>query len=172
MTSLGVLTWIGLAILDVPYALAFGVFTGLVAIVPFFGTLVSTLLPAVFVLGQGLVVKSILVALLGVVVHLIEANFIAPMIMERQVSLPPVLTLLSVLVMAHLMELIGLLVAVPVLASTLVIVRRIYVHRVLEGKGFRRAVRDQPVEVRLPEDIQVMVHPSARESSIPALLES
>ncbi|NIP78154.1 MAG: AI-2E family transporter, partial [Gemmatimonadetes bacterium] len=67
------------------------------------------------------------------------------MIMERQVSLPPVLTLLSVLVMAHLMEIIGLLVAVPVLASTLVIVRRIYVHRVLEGKGFRRAVRDQPV---------------------------
>ena len=171
MFSLAVLTWIGLLILKVPYALAFGVFTGLVAIVPFFGTLVSTLLPAVFVLGQGFALKALLVALLGVVVHLVEANFIAPMIMERQVSLPPVLTLLSVLVMAHLMELIGLLVAVPVLASTLVIVRRIYVHRVLEGKGFRRAVRDQPVEVRLADDVPVLVHPAARESSIPALLE-
>jgi predicted PurR-regulated permease PerM len=172
MTSLALLTWIGLIILKVPYALAFGVFTGLVAIVPFFGTLVSTLLPALFVLGQGFVVKSILVALLGVVVHLVEANFIAPMIMERQVSLPPVLTLLSVLVMAHLMELIGLLVAVPVLATTMVIVRRIYVHRVLEGKGFRRAVRDQPVEVRLPDDVAVLVHPEGRERSIPAMLES
>lgn len=171
MFSLAVLTWLGLVILNVPYALAFGVFTGLVAIVPFFGTLVSTLLPAIFVLGQGLLVKAILVALLGVVVHLVEANFIAPMIMERQVSLPPVLTLLSVLVMAHLMEIIGLLVAVPVLATTLVIVRRIYVHRVLEGKGFRRAVRDQPVELRLPDETHVLVHPAARERSIPSILE-
>ena len=172
MVSLGVLTWIGLILLGVPYALAFGVFTGVVAIVPFFGTLISTLLPAMFVLGQGFAVKAILVALLGVVVHIVEANVIAPMIMERQVSLPPVLTLLSVLVMAHLMEVIGLLVAVPVLATALVVVRRIYIHRVLEGKGFRRAVRDQPVEVRLPADVAVLVHPSAKETSIPAMLES
>ncbi|MEJ2504094.1 MAG: AI-2E family transporter [Gemmatimonadota bacterium] len=171
MFSLALLTWIGLILLNVPYALAFGTFTGLVAIVPFFGTLVSTLLPAIFVLGQGLVVKAILVAVLGVVVHLVEANFIAPMIMERQVSLPPVLTLLSVLVMAHLMHVIGLLVAVPVLASVLVLVRRIYVHRILEGKGFRKAVRDQPVEIRVPDDGSVLVHPAARERSIPAMLE-
>ena len=172
MFSLGLLTWIGFIILGVPYALAFGVFTGVVAIVPFFGTLVSTLIPALFVLGQGFAVKAILVALLGVVVHLVEANVIAPMIMERQVSLPPVLTLLSVLVMAHLMEVIGLLVAVPVLATTLVIVRRIYIHRVLEGKGFRRAVRDQPVEVRIPADVAVLVHPASKETSVPAMLES
>ena len=171
MFSLALLTWVGLILLNVPYALAFGVFTGLVAIVPFFGTLVSTLLPAIFVLGQGLVAKAILVTLLGVVVHLVEANFIAPMIMERQVSLPPVLTLLSVLVMAHLMHVIGLLVAVPVLASVMVLVRRIYVHRILEGKGFRKAVRDQAVEVRLPDDGSVLVHPAARERSIPAILE-
>ena len=117
-------------------------------------------------------VSDFLVALLGVVVHIVEANVIAPMIMERQVSLPPVLTLLSVLVMAHLMHLVGLLVAVPVLATTLVVVRRIYVYRVLEGKGFRRAVRDQPVEVRLPDDVAVLVHPAAKETSIPSMLES
>jgi len=171
MFSLALLTWIGLVILNVPYALAFGVFTGAVAIVPFFGTLVSTLLPAIFVLGQGLLVKALLVALLGVVIHLVEANVIAPMVMERQVSLPPVLTLLSVLVMAHLMEVIGLLVAVPVLATVMVIVRRIYVHRVLEGKGFRRAVRDQPIEIRMPDDVAVLVHPAALETSIPEMLE-
>lgn len=171
MFSLALLTWVGLILLQVPYALAFGVFTGIVAIVPFFGTLVSTLLPAIFVLGQGFAVKALLVTLLGVVVHLVEANFIAPMIMERQVSLPPVLTLLSVLVMAHLMEIIGLLVAVPVLASVLVLVRRIYIHRVLEGRGFRKAVRDQPVEITIPDDVEVLAHPAAREGSIPSMLE-
>jgi len=170
MFSLAVLTWIGLELLGVPYALAFGVFTGLVAIVPFFGTLISTILPAIFVLGTGSVLTVVLVLLLGVVVHLIEANVIAPMIMERQVHLPPVLTLLSVLIMAHLLEVIGLLVAVPVLASVMVIVRRIYVHRILEGKGFRRAVRDQPVELRLPEE-GVIVHPAVKEGTFPTVLE-
>ena len=37
-----------------PFWLPFGIFTGLVAIVPFFGTLLSTTLPALFVLtGTG-----------------------------------------------------------------------------------------------------------------------
>src|SRR5207244_11660400 len=49
MRVLALLTAIGLWVLGVPYWLAFGIFTGLVAVVPFFGTLVSTLLPALFV---------------------------------------------------------------------------------------------------------------------------
>ncbi len=170
MLTLGVLTWVGLVVIRVPYALAFGVFTGLAAIVPFFGTLVSTLLPAVFVLGAGSVGKALLVVMLGTIVHLFEANVVAPMVMERQVALPPVLTLLSVLVMAHLLGLIGLIVAVPVLAVVMVIVRRVYIHRVLEGKGFRRSVRDQPVEVRLPSE-GVLVHPSVGDRTVPTMLE-
>lgn len=171
MFVLALLTWIGFMIIRVPYALAFAVFTGAVAIVPFFGTLFSTLLPAIIVLAAGGLGKALLVLLVGVLVHLAEANFVAPMVMERQVHLPPVLTLLSVLIMGHLLGFFGLIVAVPVLATLMVIVRRIYIHRVLEGKGFRRAIRDQPVEVRLPDDGVVLVHPRALHTSVPALLE-
>ena len=94
-----------------------------------------------------------LVVLLGVIIHIIEANFVHPLIMERRVHLPPVLSILSVLIMAELLGLVGLLVAVPVLATLMVITRRIYVHRLLEGKGFRRFVRDAPSEVRLPDGV-------------------
>lgn len=171
MIVLGVLTWIGLELLNVPFALAFGVFTGAVAIVPFFGTLFSTLLPALFVLGTGGAMQAFWVVLLGIGVHAFEANIVAPMIMERQVHLPPVLSILAVLVMAHLLHLIGLLVAVPVLCVVMVVGRRVYVHRVLEGKGFRRAIRDRPVELRMPEESSVLIHPAAFEATIPALLE-
>ncbi|CAN5690142.1 AI-2E family transporter [soil metagenome] len=172
MVVLGALTWLGLELLGVPYALAFGVFTGAVAIVPFFGTLFSTLLPALFMLGTGGLMDAFWVVMLGVGVHAFEANIVAPMIMERQVHLPPVLSILAVLIMAHLLHLIGLLVAVPVLAVVMVIGRRVYVHRVLEGKGFRRAIRDRPIELRLPADSSVLIHPAALEKSIPAMLES
>lgn len=171
MVFLGVLTYIGLLLLDVPYALAFGVFTAVAAIVPFFGTLVSTLLPALFVLPAAGVGHALLVVLLGVVVHLVEANVVVPVILQRQVHLPPVLSILSVLVMAELLGVIGLLVAVPVLATTLVIVRRIYIHRLLEGRGFRRSLRDAAVEIPLTAAAR-WVHPSAADLNLSAFLES
>jgi predicted PurR-regulated permease PerM len=171
MTVLGVFTWVGLELLEVPYSLAFGVFTGAAAIVPFFGTLFSTILPAFFVLGTGGLLQAFWVIVLGIVVHAFEANIVAPMIMERQVQLPPVLSILSVLIMAHLLHVVGILVAVPVLAVSMVIARRVYVHRLLEGKGFRRAIRDRPVELKLPDSGSVLVHPSAFERTIPSLLE-
>jgi len=171
MLVLGILTWIGLLLLDVPYSLAFGVFTGLAVIVPFFGTITSTLLPALFVVGTAGVTKALLVILLGVIVHIFEANVVAPMVFEKKVELPPVLTILSVLVMAKLLGAVGLLVAVPVLAISMVLIRRIFVHRVLEGKGFHRIEKDAPAIISLPTGDGVLVHPSASEVSIPSLLE-
>lgn len=125
MAVLGLLTAVGLLLLGVPYWLAFGAFTGLVAVVPFFGTLVSTILPALFVVGTGDWLRVAAVLALGVVVHVIEANLVAPLIMERKVSLPPVLTIASVLVMGTLLGVVGLVVAVPVLAVTVVVVRHV-----------------------------------------------
>jgi predicted PurR-regulated permease PerM len=134
MAVLGSLTALGLYILGVPYALTFGVFSGLAAIVPFFGTLLSTTFPALFVLNTpngG--TRALLVLGLGVVIHLIEGNLVAPMVMAEQVDLPPVLSILGVLVMGELLGPLGLLIAVPTLAIVMVLVRRILVHGVYEG---------------------------------------
>ena len=125
MMVLAVLTAIGLWALDVPYWLAFGIFTGLVAVVPFFGTLVSTLLPALFVVGTGDWFKVLAVIALGIVVHVVEANVVIPRIMQQRVSLPPVLTIASVLTMGTLLGAVGLVVAVPVLAVVIVVIRHV-----------------------------------------------
>ena len=73
---------------------------------------------------------------LGVGVHLVEANVIAPLIFEERISVPPVLTILSVLTMATLL---GLLVAVPLLAAILAIVRHVLLTQVY-GEQDPRAV--------------------------------
>jgi len=143
MTVLGVLTAIGLWALGVPYWLAFGIFTGLVAVVPFFGTLFSTLLPALFVVGTGDWLKVLAVIALGVAVHVIESNYVVPRIMERRVSLPPVLTITSVLIMSALLGVVGLVVAVPVLAVALVVIRH-----VLQGEIYGDARHPEPAVLR------------------------
>jgi predicted PurR-regulated permease PerM len=146
MAVLATLTAVGLWILGVPYWLAFGIFTGLVAVVPFFGTLISTLLPALFVVASGDWLKVLLVLLLGVLVHVFEANVVVPRIMQRKVDLPPVLTIASVLIMGALLGAIGLIVAVPVLCVTMVLIRHI-----LHGEMYGEPGRFRPAVLRPTE---------------------
>ena len=89
MAFLGSLTAIGLYFLGVPYYVTFGVFTGLATIVPFFGTLLATTLPALFVLtGPNGGHAALLVIGLGVIVHLIEGNLVSPYITPRHFGQP------------------------------------------------------------------------------------
>ena len=156
MFVLGALTTIGLYALQVPYPITFGVFTGLVTIVPFFGSLVATTLPALFVLnGSGIwgfspATHAVFVVLLATVVHLLEGNVVAPLVMARGADLPPVLTVMAVLVIGTLLGPMGLMVAVPTLAVVMVVVRRILITRIYEGHGFRRTTRDRVLILRLP----------------------
>jgi predicted PurR-regulated permease PerM len=151
MAILGTFTAIGLYILNVPYWLTFGIFTGLVAIVPFFGSLLSTILPALIVLGTpGGGTRALLVILLGVIVHLFEGNVVSPLVMSHKVELPPVLTIMAVLVVGKLLGPLGLVIAVPMLAALMVIVRRILINRIYEGKGFRKSTRDRSFVLRVP----------------------
>jgi len=117
MVLLAALTTLGLWVLGIPYFLAFGVFAGVAAIVPFFGVLFS-----LGALGLG---KALGAAAVGVGVHLIEANFVAPLVMERQVNIPPVVTIAGVLLIGKLFGLAGLVIAVPILASIMVLIRHI-----------------------------------------------
>ena len=110
MTFLGAITALGLYdARTFRTRCAFGIFTGLVAIVPFFGTLLSTTLPALFVLTGSRITAfsplghALLVVGLGVVVHLIEGNIVSPLVMSKKVDLPPVLTIMSVLVIGQLL---------------------------------------------------------------------
>ena len=160
MAVLGVLTWLGLWALRVPYSLAFGVFTGAVAIIPFFGTIVSTFLPALLVLTVSGPVHAVAVAGLGIGVHLIEANVVAPLIFEHKLSLPPVFTIVSVLVMGTIMGVFGLLVAVPTLAVVMVVTRDVLYAEVYRDFSPDRMPAAVLVETRTGERPVIVVPPT------------
>ena len=158
MVLLAALTTLGLWVLGVPYFLAFGVFAGVAAIVPFFGTLLSTVIPALIALGVFGLAKALAVAGVGVGVHLIEANFVAPVVMERQVEsstrarLSPASSSSG-----KLFGLAGLVVAVPILAVIMVLVRHMLIGELYgdpvsetESSGHNRRTRRAPIAVSTP----------------------
>lgn len=156
MVVLGLMTAMGLYILQVPYWLTFGVFVGVIVVVPFFGTLVGTLLPALFVLGGegvwgfGPGTHFLLVLLLGVVTHLVEGNLVLPLITSRTLAIPPVLTMLAVLIVARLFGPVAVVVAVPLTAVTMVLVRRVVIQRLYEGSSRGWGRDDAPLVLRVP----------------------
>ena len=169
MAVLAALTALGLYVLNVPYWLTFGIFTGLVAIVPFFGTLLSTTVPALFVLsGPNGGTRALYVIILGVIVHLIEGNLVSPLVMSKKIELPPVLTIMSVLVIGKILGPLGLIIAVPTLATVMVIVRRILINRIYEGRGFRKSTRDRVFVLRVPAPDGGVLVPHARMDDIMA----
>ena len=138
MLILGAMMAVGLKLLGVSYWLAFGVLTFAAALVPFFGSIFATIVPALIVLGgDGDVTRAVGVLALGLFVHLFEGNVLSPLVMSVQVDLPPVVTMFGILVIGWLFGALGVLLAVPILAALHVLMQRIVVERMYRSERFR-----------------------------------
>ncbi|WP_068820272.1 AI-2E family transporter [Phormidesmis priestleyi] len=115
MLFLGVGATLGLWALGVPLALPFGVIAGLLEVVPYFGTIAGTFLPALVALTLS-PWKFLSVLLLFLLLNQIDAHLVQPLVMGQQVNLHPVVIILTFLVLGKLLGLIGLLLAVPAAA--------------------------------------------------------
>jgi predicted PurR-regulated permease PerM len=121
-----VLTWIGLAALGVQYAFTFAVLTGILEIVPFFGPILAAVPPTLVAFVDS-PTKALVVVVIYVAIHQIEAHIISPMVMARSVQLHPVMVILAVLAMGDLLGVAGVILAVPIAAVVTVLLDELYV---------------------------------------------
>ena len=130
MIVVGVLTTAGLLLLGVPLGLLFGVLAGVLEFVPTIGPLISAV-PAVLLALTQDTSTAVYVVLLYAVIQVVEGNVLTPLVLQRAVDLPPVLTIISLVVLGTLFGFLGLLLATPLLATILVVVKMLYVQDVL-----------------------------------------
>lgn len=112
MTTIGVLTFIGLSLIGVKHALPLAVIAGLLEAMPTFGPIVSAI-PA-FIVGwtQTPFIGFSSIALYFIVQQL-ENNLIVPYVMRRAVGLHPIVTLISLIIGGHVGGIPGVLLAIP-----------------------------------------------------------
>ncbi len=127
MAVLGVATTAILLGLHVRAALALGVLTALTKFIPTVGAFLSGV-PAVAMAFLTSPHTAVLVAVAFVLLQFLENHLLVPVLMQR-IDLPPALTLLAQGVMTLLFGPLGLLVAVPLLAAVMVLVRELVVAR-------------------------------------------
>ena len=109
-----VISTILLAILGVKYSLVLGLMIGVLNLIPYFGSIISTVIAMVITLVSGGWVKMIWTGVALLVLQQIDGNFIGPKIMGNAFEIRPLLVIFAVTVGGGLFGIIGLLVSVQI----------------------------------------------------------
>jgi predicted PurR-regulated permease PerM len=111
-----VLTYMGLSVLGVDNALLLAVFAGVMELIPLFGIIIA-LIPAVTIaVMQGGIALGSLVLGLYIIIQQFEGNLFYPLVVKKIVGIPPILTILMLVIGAKLAGFLGMLLSVPLTA--------------------------------------------------------
>ncbi len=153
MAFVTVLVYVGLTVLGVPLAPLLALIAGLLNFVPYVGAFAGSV-PALMVAANGDPQTMIWVAVLFLAVQMIHGYVIDPRIQEKTSSLPPAMSILSQTVLGMLFGIIGIVLATPILAVVITIVRMAYVEDVLEqpkeAADDSLAIADEPAALEQP----------------------
>ena len=137
--SAGVSLWVFGALGIFPagqtYAVFFGVFYGLMELIPYLGPVLGALPPIMVALFQGEPLTALWLVLLFVALQQVEGHVVAPLVFGRSLRINPLLVIFALLLGGHLQGIIGALLALPLAAvarETLLYLRR---HLVMEPWG-------------------------------------
>jgi predicted PurR-regulated permease PerM len=121
---IGFMSWLGLTIIGVPYAVVLALVAGVMESVPNVGPIIAAI-PAIMVAALYSPFQALLTALLYIVIQQLENYVVVPRVMSRAVELHPLAVLLALMVGGELMGVLGAILAVPVTAAISVIVDEI-----------------------------------------------
>jgi len=131
MSIIGFFTWLGLFLLGIPLSAVLGLVAGILDFVPVVGPWVAGILSCLLALLIS-PLHAVYVACLFVALHFLEGHILVPQIQKHASRLPPVLTVLAMVLFASLFGLLGLFLATPLLALVLMVTEALYIEDVVE----------------------------------------
>ena len=130
-TTVFLLTWGGLAVLQAPLPLLSGLVCGLLTFVPTIGPTAATVLPVGLALLQS---PQLLISVLvfRLVLQNLEAFLLTPLLLRKTVNLLPTVALMAQLSLGALLGLPGVLLALPLVVVLQVLMQRVVVQQVMD----------------------------------------
>jgi len=124
----GLLTWLGLSILEMPFALMLGLIAGAFNIILYIGPFVAAV-PAVLLSIMPDTPGVLLVIALYVFVQILDAFLFTPFFLGKATDISPLTVIIMVLVGAQLMGILGIILAIPITATLKVLLDEYYLKR-------------------------------------------
>lgn len=130
-----ILVYVGLGlILDIPNAMGLGVIAGLATIIPNIGSIIPLIPIVIFTLAHD-PGQIVFVIPMYLAIQQIESNLITPRIVKQNLNIPAGVTMAFQLIAAVLFGFLGILLAVPMLAVIITLIRELYVYDTLGLRG-------------------------------------
>lgn len=120
-----VLTYTGLSILGVEYALVLALIAGLTEFVPYLGPILGAI-PAVFLAFTQSPTLALFVAGLYYIIQLVENNILVPKIMQKAVGLNPIVSISVLLIGFKVAGVVGAILSIPVATAISVFVQDLF----------------------------------------------
>jgi predicted PurR-regulated permease PerM len=118
---------IGLSLIGIKGAVALGVFTALMIVIPYIGiTLGLTLAVLSAILQFGIGTELVVVLIIYGIGQLLEGFFLTPRLVGERIGLHPVAVLFALLLFGKLFGFFGVLLALPISAVSLVLVQYLW----------------------------------------------
>lgn len=112
----GILVTIALTIMKVKYAPLLGFFIGMFNMIPYVGAIIATVIAVLVTLITGGLSQAIWMVIVVVILQQIDANIINPKIVGQSLKISPLLVLFAVTVGGAYFGIVGMFLAVPVIA--------------------------------------------------------
>ena len=115
---LGAITTSGLLILDIRFALLFGIIAGVTNVIPYLGPVLGTVPVILFTLAEyGWGADLGAVAILFLIANAVDLALIFPILVSKIVDLHPMIVVASVIIGSQLLGTVGMIVSIPVAAA-------------------------------------------------------
>ena len=143
MLATFVLTFVGLTLIGLDFAIFFAVLSALLVVVPYFGAIAGAVPPVLFALTDS-PGKALLTLAVYVLVQQIESSVTIPIVMSQRTRMHPAMIAIGVVVVGQLFGFVGLFVAVPILSLIVIVVQEFWVKEIEEIDAERRS---SPIEL-------------------------
>lgn len=130
---IGVLCFIGMVILNMPYTLLISILIGVTNLIPFFGPFIGAI-PSILLILLVNPTQALWFLIFIIILQQIDAQIIGPKILGDSIGLSPLWVIFSIIVGAGLFGFAGLIIGVPIFAVLYAFIRELIEMR-LERKG-------------------------------------
>ena len=143
----GGLTATALWLLGVPLAFTLGLIAGVLNFIPNVGPFIAAV-PAVLIAFVQSPQTALYTMIVYLVVQVVDAYILTPLVDRKSVELPPVVTIAAQVLLGLMFGFVGLLLASPLTAAAMILVKMLYVEDVLGDRimGESAGDADEPID--------------------------
>ncbi len=130
---IGILSYFGLLILGVKYALVLALIAAIGEFIPYIGPVISAI-PAIFLAFVQSPIKALFVLILFVIIQQLENHLLVPKIMQKAVGLNPIISVVALLIGAKVGGVLGAVLAIPVATAISIVIKELFEEKESLGK--------------------------------------